>query len=50
MLNRVKADMTYFTKVFNQDTIKKINENELKIADQMKEIERFAIMIENTAS
>ena len=33
MINRINADLLYFTKVFNAETIKKINENELKIDD-----------------
>ena len=38
MINRMNGDLLYFTKLFNQDTLKKINESELKIYLMDKQI------------
>ena len=50
MINRLNADLVYFSKVFNGDTIKKINVSEFKISELQKEIEAFKILVDNATS
>ena len=50
MINRINADLVYFTKVFNVETLKKINESEVNIQNQEKSFEQIQAQLENVCT